>query len=380
MRLRQRCRDLERAVAHARFAAQCAHAEIAALRHALGYPPAPPPPFPVAVAPLPPLDVAASKSKDHPPPASLGSLDDDRDATEPAALERGETKRPSRSICRSTMNRDRYRFVRRTRSRAWSVVDGIGEGAGVVVVSRRRRRRAPNPNRRVVASVGFRSSPFVVARGEAARALSAAPRRATRAKECEPSSNDATIRIRRRGGLRRGERRGTREVVAAWRVTRVDGCRPTNPRSNPASARARVVFCFSLFSIARVCIREGNTSCRLAPPIIRAGRMHLVYVLLSKVSGLVVLYDVVLLSRDRRPSRPMHVALLLLSLRPEATSASARRERSLTPPSSPSPRRTDPLPDCSPRVLLTYASSPSRPCTTASRRPTRVPFPPFVPR
>ena len=208
VRLRQRCRDLERAVAHARFAAQCAHAEIAALRHALGYPPAPPPPFPVAVAPLPPLDVAASKSKDHPPPASLGSLDDDRDATEPAALERGETKRPSRSICRSTMNRDRYRFVRRTRSRAWSVVDGIGEGAGVVVVSRRRRRRAPNPNRRVVASVGFRSSPFVVARGEAARALSAAPRRATRAKECEPSSNDATIRIRRRGGLRRSERRG----------------------------------------------------------------------------------------------------------------------------------------------------------------------------
>lgn len=173
---------------------------------------------------------------------------------------------------------------------------------------------------------------------------------------------------------------GTREVVAAWRVTRVDGCRPTNPRSNPASARARVVFCFSLFSIARVCIREGNTSCRLAPPIIRAGRMHLVYVLLSKVSGLVVLYDVVLPSRDRRPSRPMHVALLLLLLRPEATSASARRERSLTPPSSPSPRRTDPLPDCSPRVLLMYASSPSRPCTTASRRPTRVPFPPFVPR
>lgn len=123
---------------------------------------------------------------------------------------------------------------------------------------------------------------------------------------------------------------GTREVAAAPRVTRVHGYRPTNPRSNPApaAARARVVFRLSLFSIARVCIKEGNTSCRLAPPIIRAGRMHLVYVLLSKVSGLVVLYDVVLLSRDRRPSRPMHVALLLLSSRPEATSASARRERS----------------------------------------------------
>lgn len=243
VRLRQRCRDLERAVAHARFATQCAHAEIAALRHALGYPPAPPPPFPVAVAPLPPLDVAASESKKHPPPASLGSLDDDRDATEPAALERGETKRPSRSICRSTMNRDRYRFVRRTRSRAWSTVDGIGEGADVVVVSRRGRRRAPNPNRRVVASVGFRSSPFVVARGEAARALSAAPRRATRAKECEPSSNDATIRIRRRGGLRRGERRGyargSRRAAcnASTRISSDEPAFEPRPRRRPRARR-----------------------------------------------------------------------------------------------------------------------------------------------
>ena len=268
------------------------------MRRALGYPPAQPPPFPVAVAPLPPLDAAAeiaasrAKTNTYPPPAQthspafpLGSLDDDRDgdATEPAALERGDTKRPSRSICRSTMIR--AGIVRRTRSRAWSAVDGIGKGTGVV--ASRRIRRDAHPKRRVVASVGFRSSPRVVARGEAARALSAAPRRATRAKEREPSSTDATIRILHRRGLRRGERRGSK------RGSRPRGSRPrgsrgaacnasrrissTNPGSNPAftSARPRVVFRASPVSIARVCIKEGNTSCRLAPPIIRAGRMHL---------------------------------------------------------------------------------------------------------
>ena len=255
------------------------------MRRALGYPPAPPPPFPVAVAPLPPSDaaaeIAASRAKTNasPPPAHspafpLGSLDDDRDgdATEPAALERGDTKRPSRSICRSTMIR--AGIVRRTRSRAWSAVDGIGRGTGVV--ASRRIRRDSHPKRRVVASVGSRSSPCVVARGEAARALSAAPRRATRAKEREPSYEDATIRIRR--GERRGSERGSRPR-GSRRAARNASRRisSTNPGSNPAftSARPRVVFRASLVSIARVCIKEGNTSCRLAPPIIRAGRMHL---------------------------------------------------------------------------------------------------------
>ena len=125
-------------------------------------------------------------------------------------------------------------IVRRTRSRAWSAVDGIGKGTGVVA-SRRIRAIAQTPRRREAGSV------FVCrrARGCARSQRRAAPRRA---REREPSSKDATIRIRRgeRGSERESPERERRAACNASR--RISS---TNPGSNPffTSARPRVVSC-----------------------------------------------------------------------------------------------------------------------------------------
>ena len=109
------------------------------------------------------------------------------------------------------------------------------------------------------------------------RALSA-PRRAARRARRNVNRHPKTRRFGFGAANDVGAREGVaREGVAARRVTRADGYRRrTRVRTPPSpAARPRVVFRASLVSIARVCMKEGNTSCRLAPPIIRAGRMHL---------------------------------------------------------------------------------------------------------
>lgn len=128
--LARRVRELERANEHLTYAAQCAHAENAALRARLGFPPVGAVPNPSLAAPQAPFlscrrnprattpdDFATATPDSTSPPhdsfsprVNTNSVPTNDDAAEPAALERGHGARDS--------GRRRMRFTTRRPSRA----------------------------------------------------------------------------------------------------------------------------------------------------------------------------------------------------------------------------------------------------------------------
>ena len=128
--LARRVRELERANEHLTYAAQCAHAENAALRARLGFPPVGAVPNPSLAAPQAPFlscrrnprattpdDFATATPNSTSPPhdsfsprVNTNSVPTNDDAAEPAALERGHGARDS--------GRRRMRFTTRRPSRA----------------------------------------------------------------------------------------------------------------------------------------------------------------------------------------------------------------------------------------------------------------------